>query len=52
MNINENYVTIKINKSTHDLLKEYKDKFGVPINFTVDEAVNYYLKEKFNRKEK
>lgn len=51
MGNNENYVTIKINKSTHELLKEYKKKFGIPINFTVDVAINDYLK-KFKSKEK
>lgn len=51
-NNNEDYVTIKINKCTHELLKYYKKKYGIPINFTVDEAVHDYLKKYREEKEK
>lgn len=44
--MNKILISVKINSDIHQKLKEHKEKNGVPITFTIEEAVKEYLKKK------
>lgn len=41
--MNKVLLSVKINAETYEKLKEHKKRNGVPITFTIDQAVNEYF---------
>lgn len=39
-----NVVSVRISKSAHERLQEYKKKTGIPIVFTIEKALEQYFR--------
>lgn len=46
MSYRDNNMSVRISKDVHKMLQEYKKETGVAISFTIEKAVQEYLKRK------